>query len=98
MVEFIVISCIIILALIAGHVHGWISGKEYMEEKIRFEALFDGGSVSKKRTFTEAHRRAFTDAHPTHRQAMDDYLARQSLAFSQKQKQWIKVYDTEIND
>ena len=32
------------------------------------------------------------------RERMIDHISRQSLAFSQKQKQWIKVYDAEVID
>jgi hypothetical protein len=80
-VELIVMSCVAILSYLAGNIMGWSRGKDYGEAKARFESLLN-----------ERPRRSQTQE----REELIDHLSRQSLAFSQKQKQWIKVYDAEV--
>lgn len=80
MLEIMIITCFIIAAFCIGNVIGWSGGKTHGEAKAHFEML-----ISKQ----EHHR-----AHE-HERLLDD-LSRQSLAFSQKQKHWIKVYDAEV--
>jgi hypothetical protein len=80
-VELIVISCVGILAYLAGNVMGWSSGKDYGVAKARFELMME-----------EPIRRSQAQK----REELINHISRQSLAFSQKQKQWIKVYDAEV--
>jgi hypothetical protein len=87
-VELIVIGCVGVLAYIAGNITGWTSGKEFAEEKARFEALIN------QRFYTQPLTHVSREAQE--REELIDHISRQSLAFSQKQKQWIKVYDAEI--
>ena len=80
-VELIIISCIGLLSYLAGNIMGWSSGKKYGEAKARFEIL-----VNEQSRRSEAEER----------EELINHISRQSLAFSQKQKQWIKVYDAEV--
>jgi len=79
--EIIVISCVGILAYLAGNIMGWSSGKDYGVAKARFELMME-----------EPIRRSQAQK----REELINHISRQSLAFSQKQKQWIKVYDAEV--
>ena len=87
-VELIVIGCVGVLSYIAGNIVGWTSGKEFGEEKARFEALINQSFY--------AHPRPQVSREVQEREELINHISRQSLAFSQKQKQWIKVYDTEV--
>ena len=80
-VELIVISCIATLSYLIGNIMGWSSGKEHGIAKARFEIMIE-----------EPIRRSQAQR----REELINHISRQSLAFSQKQKQWIKVYDAEV--
>ena len=87
-VELIVIGCVGVLAYIAGNITGWTSGKKLGEEEARFEALINQSFYS--------HPRPHVSREAREREELINHISRQSLAFSQKQKQWIKVYDTDV--
>jgi len=79
-VELVFVSCIAVLSYLAGNIMGWTRGSIHGEAKARFEMLING----------EAFQQDME-----HERLIDD-ISRQSLAFSQKQKHWIKVYDAEV--
>ena len=80
MLEIIIIVCFVIAAFCAGNIIGWTSGKTHGEAKAHFEMIIN----------RQEHHRELEH------ERMLDHLSRQSLAFSQKQKHWIKVYDAEV--
>ena len=80
MLEIIIIVCFVIAAFCAGNVLGWSSGNTHGQAKAHFEMIIN----------RQEHHRELE-----HERMLDD-LSRQSLAFSQKQKHWIKVYDAEV--
>jgi membrane protein DedA with SNARE-associated domain len=82
MIEFFILICAMAAAFCVGNILGYTSGREYGEKRAKFESLM-----------RHAHVRTNIE-----REQMIDHISRQSLAFSQKQKQWIKVYDAEIID
>jgi len=86
MIEFIILFFAAASAFCIGNIVGYASGKDYVEKKAAFEALM---------THVQPHIHARVSVE---REQMIDHISRQSLAFSQKQKQWIKVYDAEIID
>jgi|6_EtaG_2_1085325.scaffolds.fasta_scaffold24546_6 membrane protein YqaA with SNARE-associated domain len=101
-VELIVIGCVGVLAYIAGNITGWTTGKKLGEEKARFEALINRREHTENvehepfrcLSHSAAMRNYLLDS--IDKEEVIDHLSRQSLAFSQKQKHWIKVYDAEV--
>ncbi len=82
MIEFFILLCAAATAFCVGNIVGYASGRKYGEHKVKFEMLM-----------RNVPTRVNSD-----REQMIDHISRQSLAFSQKQKHWIKVYDAEIID
>ena len=82
MLEVMIIVCLVIAAFCAGNVIGWSSGKEHGKASANFEMLFN--NQRQQAHFDKVRERLLND------------LSRQALAFSQKQKHWIKVYDAEV--
>jgi len=86
MIEFIILFFAAAAAFCIGNIVGYASGKDYGEKKATFEAIMR--HVEPRMNVRVSRER----------EQMIDHISRQSLAFSQKQKQWIKVYDAEIID
>tara|TARA_Y100000310_G_scaffold321639_1_gene379575 strand:- start:46 stop:297 length:252 start_codon:yes stop_codon:yes gene_type:complete len=82
MIELFILVSGMAAAFCIGNILGYTSGRKYGEHKVKFEMLM-----------RNVPTRANSD-----REQMIDHISRQSLAFSQKQKHWIKVYDAEIID
>jgi hypothetical protein len=82
MIELFILLCSMTAAFCIGNITGYVSGKEHGEQKAKFELLIRSASVHMN----------------NEREEVADNFSRQALAFSQKQKHWIKVYDAEINN
>jgi membrane protein DedA with SNARE-associated domain len=80
MIEFIILLFAAAAAFCVGNIVGYSSGRKYGEKKATFDTLMKCVPIIADRE----------------REQMIDHISRQSLAFSQKQKQWIKVYDAEV--
>ena len=82
-VEVLIIGCLAIASFLFGHLIGFEAGRNSYIAAKRQQAI---------REYIEYTRR---DQELLSQEQDIDQLSRQALAFSSKQKQWIKVYDAE---
>ena len=88
MIELLILICSMAAAYCVGNILGWENGKRHGAARERFEALMHSDDVALAQKYAMKIDRE--------RAELIDHVSRQSLAFSQKQKHWIKVYDAEV--
>jgi len=88
MIEFFILICAMATAYCVGNMMGWESGKKHgaVRERVYARIHVDNINLGQKYAMHIDRERA----------ELIDHVSRQSLAFSQKQKQWIKVYDADV--
>ena len=105
MLEFIILLMGMTVSFLVGNIIGYESGKSYVEKQIAksFKTVLnstDGLHVEAKRARNESSHVVDLGAHrdARSREHMIDMLSRHSLAYSEEDNNWIKVYDAEVID
>ena len=87
MIELLILICSMAAAYCVGNILGWENGKKHGAARERFYARVRSDDVNLAQKYAMHINRE--------RAELIDHVSRQSLAFSQKQKKWIKVYDAD---